>query len=121
MRYIAEKKCAEIICNGHRSELWRHPANFITSNHRDGTAYHSVVIKGVMTNLFGAEDRTKAPGFAASSYWDVPVREAPATVDFADILCRVDFIRLQCSTLSHPSKPSKFEAPTLAGVASNGD
>ena len=67
------------------------PANFITPNHGHSTAYHGVVIEGVMTNPFGDEDPAKAPRLAAGSYWYVPAGAPHATACVSDVPCRFYF------------------------------
>ncbi|MCX8230439.1 MAG: hypothetical protein OTJ45_01290 [Alphaproteobacteria bacterium] len=64
--------------------LRRHSANFITPNDRHSAAYRGVLIEGVMTNPFGAEDPTNASRLAAGSDWQVPVGEAHATACGSD-------------------------------------
>ena len=66
------------------------PASFITPHHTHSTAYHGVVIEGVMTNPFN-EDPADSPRMAAGSYWYVPAGAAQATACVSDVPCKFYF------------------------------
>ena len=55
------------------------PGNFNTPVHTHTGAYHAVVLKGEMTNPFGAEGEANPPTMGPGSYWYVPAGMAHAT------------------------------------------
>ena len=65
------------------------PANFITPMHTHTGAYHGVVVKGVMTNPFKAENTP--PQLEAGSYWYAPAGSAHATACVSDTPCEFFF------------------------------
>ena len=63
------------------------PANFITPVHTHTGAYHAIVLRGEMTNPFGAEGESNPPRMGPGSYWYVPAGMAHATACVSEDPC----------------------------------
>ena len=61
------------------------PPNFETPSHTHTSAYHGIVIKGVMTNPFKAEQ--SQPTMEPGSYWYVPASSEHITACVSIVPC----------------------------------
>ncbi len=74
---------------GAHGSFGRFPPNFVTPVHTHTGAYHGIVIKGVMTNPFKAEE--SPPTMEPGSYWYVPAGSEHATACVSNIPCEFYF------------------------------
>lgn len=74
---------------GAHGTFGKFPPNFITPMHSHSSAYHGIVLQGVMTNPF--EGESDPPKLPAGSYWFVPAGAIHATACVSATPCEFYF------------------------------